>query len=94
MSVQPVKRYLQPAIARDLAHRWCRRGPQVGKTSLGRALIPAPASYLQWDIGAHREAILRREFPHPRLVLRRSTSRSWRTLLKGFLHAARGAIVF
>src|SRR6266702_3807117 len=64
----PRKRYLHDAVAADLRRKMVFVGGarQVGKTHLGRTLIPAPKAHLNWDVGEHREAILRRELPPAR----------------------------
>lgn len=58
-------RYLQPTVADDLTRKMVFLGGprQVGKTSLGKELIPDPAAYLNWDVAAHRAAILKHQLP-------------------------------
>jgi len=58
-------RYLRPVIADDLTRKMVFLGGprQVGKTSLGRDLIPDPAAYLSWDLAAHRAALLKHQLP-------------------------------
>ncbi len=61
-------------------------GPrQVGKTTLSRALPEAEAGYLNWDVPAHRERILRRELSPTKLWIFDEIHkyRSWRDYLKG-----------
>lgn len=61
-------------------------GPrQVGKTSLGRALIPDPMAYLNWDIDAHRRQIMNRQLPsgHAWFFDEIHKYRLWRNFLKG-----------
>ena len=60
-----IKRYLQDQAESDLNKKMVFiSGPrQVGKTTLGKALLSNPLSYLNWDIPSHREAILKRELP-------------------------------
>ena len=60
-----IKRYLHKQVISDLKKKMVFiSGPrQVGKTTLARTIIEHEASYLNWDIPSHREAILRRELP-------------------------------
>jgi len=61
-------------------------GPrQVGKTSLGKELIPDPAAYLNWDVAAHRVAILKHQLPAGDAWLFDEIHkyRQWRGFLKG-----------
>jgi uncharacterized protein len=85
MTVTP--RYLRHAIDADLASRMVFvAGPrQVGKTTLARALPGGPAGYLNWDVPADRERILRGELPAGRLWVfdELHKFRRWRQLLKG-----------
>jgi predicted AAA+ superfamily ATPase len=52
----PRSRYLMATVAEDLARKMVFLGGprQVGKTSLGKALIPDPEAYLNWDYADHR----------------------------------------
>lgn len=61
----PPARYLRDVVAADLARKMIFLGGprQVGKTSLARALLPDPSAELNYDIAAHRRAILARELP-------------------------------
>jgi predicted AAA+ superfamily ATPase len=90
----PRKRYLHDAVAADLRRKMVFVGGarQVGKTHFGRTLIPAPKAYLNWDIGEHREAILRRELPPVRELFFDEIHkyRGWRGFLKGLVDAAPG----
>ena len=66
MNVRPrYPRYLHATIAEDLARKMVFLGGprQVGKTSLGKTLITEPDAYLNWDVAAHRAAILRHRLP-------------------------------
>ncbi len=58
-------RYLQPTVADDLARKMVFLGGprQVGKTSLGKQLIPDANAYLNWDVAAHRALILKQQLP-------------------------------
>ena len=60
-----ITRYLHKQVALDLKKKMVFiSGPrQVGKTTLAKSILNNEASYLNWDIPAHREAILRRELP-------------------------------
>jgi predicted AAA+ superfamily ATPase len=80
-------RYLLQQLRRDLARKMafvC--GPrQVGKTTLARALPGAAPAYLNWDVAAHRQRILRGELPPGRLWIFDEIHkfRGWRGFLKG-----------
>jgi len=58
---------------------------QVGKTTLGKSLLTDPAGYLNWDIAAHREQILKRERPTASMLFFDEIHkyRGWRNYLKG-----------
>ena len=61
-------------------------GPrQVGKTTLARDVLPGDGGYLNWDIPAHRERVLRRELPDTDAWIfdELHKYRRWRTFLKG-----------
>ena len=83
----PRARYLTAAVRADLARKMVFvAGPrQVGKTTLARGLLRGRAGYLNWDVAADRERILRREFPAAPLWVFDEIHkyRSWRGLLKG-----------
>lgn len=91
---RPLARYLFEPVRADLRRKMVFVGGprQVGKTRLGQALIPAAVSYLNWDVPAHREAILRRELPPTKAWLfdELHKYRGWRNLLKGLYDAAPG----
>ena len=88
-TIAPAVRYLQPRVAADLADKMVFIGGprQVGKTSLARSLLPAPGSELNYDIAAHRRAILRRELPPGDLWFFDEIHkyRGWRNYLKGLV---------
>ena len=68
-------------------------GPrQVGKTSLGKLLIPDARAYLNWDVVAHRALILKQQLPATDAWLFDEIHkyRLWRGYLKGLfdLHGA------
>ena len=81
------KRYLQEQAKKDLDKKMVFiSGPrQVGKTTLAMSLLKNEASYLNWDIPAHREAILKRELPLTDLWCFDEIHKykSWRDYLKG-----------
>ena len=80
-------RYLLPQIEHDLARKMVFLGGprQVGKTSLGRAAIPDPRAYLNYDLAEHRNAIHAGRMPptHAWFFDEIHKHRGWRNLLKG-----------
>lgn len=80
-------RYLAKQVLADLKEKMVFvAGPrQVGKTTMARALLGGPEGYLSWDIPAHRDRILRGEWPDaPLLALDEIHKfRKWRDMLKG-----------
>ena len=61
-------------------------GPrQVGKTTLAREILPAPAVYLNWDVPEHRDAILRGRLPATETLVFDELHKfhGWRGWLKG-----------
>ena len=82
-----MRRYLQPQVEADLREKMVFLGGprQVGKTTLAQALPGARVGYLNWDIPAQRERILRRELPDTTLWLfdELHKYRRWCTFLKG-----------
>ena len=60
----PAWRYLHATVAADLANKMVFIGGsrQVGKTLLARSLLP-PDCELDYDIAAHRQAILKHQLP-------------------------------
>jgi predicted AAA+ superfamily ATPase len=85
-------RYLQAPIESDLGRKMVFVGGprQVGKTQLGKLIIPDPAAYLNFDIAEHRSAILKGELPAtPAWFFDEIHKyRSWRNYLKGLYDAA------
>jgi uncharacterized protein len=83
----PADRYLLPQVRADLERKMVFVGGprQVGKTSLARRLLPSPAAELNYDVAAHRQAILRRELPPGDLWFFDEIHkyRGWRNYLKG-----------
>ncbi len=86
-------RYLEPQLRRDLARKMVfLSGPrQVGKTTVARSLAGSAKGYLNWDIAADRERILKRELPVSRLWVFDEIHkyRSWRNYLKGLYDGRR-----
>jgi len=78
---------LAAQVRRDLARKMVFvAGPrQVGKTTLALGLPGARAGYLNWDVGADRERILRNELPPGRMWVFDEIHkyRRWRNHLKG-----------
>jgi predicted AAA+ superfamily ATPase len=85
-------RYLQAAVEHDLTKKMVFVGGprQVGKTLLGKTVIPEPAAYLNFDIPAHRRAILAGELPATEAWFFDEIHkyRNWRNYLKGVYDAA------
>lgn len=85
------KRYLTPQVLEDLRRKMVFvAGPrQVGKTTLALGLPGAAAGYLNWDVPAGRERILRRELPAAPLWIFDEIHkyRTWRNYLKGLYDA-------
>jgi len=81
------RRYLEPQVRKDLQRKMVFiAGPrQVGKTTLARQLPGAARGYLNWDVAADRERILRGELPASALWIFDEIHkyRSWRAFLKG-----------
>ncbi len=82
-------RYLAAQVRADLLRKMVFvAGPrQVGKTTMARQIAGKAGLYLNWDVPAHRETILRRELPAAGgLVLDEIHKyRSWRNYLKGLV---------
>lgn len=80
-------RYLESRVLKDLGRKMVfLAGPrQVGKTTLARKLIGREKGYLNWDIAADRERILRQELPPSRFWVFDEIHkyRRWRNYLKG-----------
>lgn len=94
MSERVLPRYLQAQVQADLARKMVFLGGprQVGKTSLGRTLIPDERAYLNHDIAAHRDAILRGMLPPTEAWFFDEIHkyRGWRNFLKGLYDAGAG----
>jgi len=81
------KRYLHDQVVRDLKTKMVFiSGPrQVGKTTLTKSILKNSTSYLNWDIPAHRQAILQRQLPLARQWCFDEIHKykAWRDYLKG-----------
>jgi predicted AAA+ superfamily ATPase len=81
------RRYLEPQIRRDLARKmvFVAGARQVGKTTLAKSLPNAKRGYLNWDVPADRERILKGELPTSKLWVfdELHKYRQWRNYLKG-----------
>lgn len=82
-----MRRYLQDQVEADLGEKMVFLGGprQVGKTTLAKALLAEGEGYLNWDIPAQRQRILRRELPEAELWVfdELHKYRRWRNFLKG-----------
>jgi predicted AAA+ superfamily ATPase len=80
-------RYLSAVLRSDLARKmvFVAGARQVGKTTLALGLPGARAAYLNWDITAHRDRILRGELPPGALWIFDEIHkyRRWRNYVKG-----------
>lgn len=80
-------RYLFQQIQTDLTKKMVFVGGprQVGKTTLAKSLLLNKTGYLNWDVPAHRELILRRELPAAPFWIfdEFHKYRFWRNYLKG-----------
>lgn len=87
------QRYLERQIVEDLGRKMVFvAGPrQVGKTTLAKNLPGGAAGYLNWDVPADRERLLRRELPTSPLWVfdELHKYRQWRNFLKGLYDARR-----
>ena len=90
-----VHRYLEAQVRKDLRKKMVFvAGPrQVGKTTLARGLPGAAKGYLNWDVPADRDRILRGELPVSSLWVFDEIHkyRSWRAFLKGLYDKRRAA---
>jgi len=93
--VPRTRRYLDAQVRRDLLKKMVFvAGPrQVGKTTLAKSLPSAAKGYLNWDVAADRDRILRGELPPNRLWIfdEIHKHRSWRGFLKGLYDSRRPA---
>jgi predicted AAA+ superfamily ATPase len=89
------RRYLYAQVRRDLQRKMVFvAGPrQVGKTTLAKRLPGAARGYLNWDVAADRDRILRGELPPSRLWIFDEIHkyRGWRAFLKGLFDSRRAA---
>jgi len=85
------QRYLFSDITHDIEKKMVFVGGprQVGKTTLGKSLLPDPWGYINWDVGPHRDMVLRRRLPPvPFLFFDEIHKyRGWRNYLKGLYDA-------
>ena len=83
----PARRYLRATVAADLSRKMVFIGGprQVGKTLLARSLLPRPDCELNYDIAAHRQAILKHQLPAGDFWFFDEIHkfRGWRNFLKG-----------
>jgi hypothetical protein len=96
MPAAMLPRYLRAQVEADLSRKMVFLGGprQVGKTSLGRALIADERAYLNYDIAAHRELILRGMLPPTEAWFFDEIHkyRGWRNFLKGLYDAQVGGV--
>jgi hypothetical protein len=83
-----MERYLKSHVRDDLTRKMVFLGGprQVGKTFLAKEILGRSTSgYLNWDIPAQREQILKRELPATKLIVFDEIHkfRGWRNYLKG-----------
>jgi len=88
------KRYLFDNVKKSLQEKMVFVGGprQVGKTTLAFQLLGAekgsePPAYLNWDIAAHRQAIMREEYPAESALIAFDEIHKfarWREAMKGF----------
>ena len=82
-----MRRYLQDQVEADLQEKMVFLGGprQVGKTTIAKALPGAGEGYLNWDIPAQRQRILRHELPDTDLWVfdELHKYRRWRNFVKG-----------
>lgn len=85
--VSMTPRYLASQVAQDLDRRmvFVAGARQVGKTTFALSLPGARRGYLNWDVAADRERILKRTLPPGRLWVfdELHKYRGWRNYLKG-----------
>lgn len=84
-------RYLTAQVHHDLSRKMVFLGGprQVGKTTLARALPGGEKGYLNWDVAAHRENILKGQLPSAPLWVFDEIHkyRLWRRFVKGLFDA-------
>ncbi|MCM8775952.1 MAG: AAA family ATPase [Candidatus Omnitrophica bacterium] len=82
-----IQRYLTAQVKKDLAKKMVFLGGprQVGKTTLALDILKDDKGYLNWDVDAHREKILKRELPPAEMLVFDEIHkyRAWRNYLKG-----------
>lgn len=82
-------RYLKAQIELDLGEKMVFLGGprQVGKTTLAKSFIRGPAQYLNWDLVADRQKVLKDQIdPKVQLLVLDEIHkyRNWRNLVKGY----------
>lgn len=81
------ERYLTPQIQHDLKQKMVFVGGprQVGKTTLAKTFLTSKEGYLNWDVAAHRQALLQYQLPVAPLWIFDEIHkyRLWRNYLKG-----------
>lgn len=87
-----MKRYLEPQVRQDLSQKMVFVGGprQVGKTTLaGNIMGKSRTGYMNWDVPAQRDVILKQTFPASRLWVFDEIHkyRRWRNFLKGVFDA-------
>jgi predicted AAA+ superfamily ATPase len=92
--VTPARRYLTAQIETDLATKMVFLGGprQVGKTRLGQSIVADPRAYLNYDIAAHRRALVAGQLPPTAdwFFDELHKYRGWRNFLKGLYDQYRG----
>lgn len=93
MTADRVRRYLEAPVREDLARKMVfLSGPrQVGKTTLAQTLLAGQRGYLNWDVTADRQRILKEELPAAKLWVFDEIHkyRKWRNYLKGLFDGRR-----
>jgi len=92
------KRYISEQVQKNLKMKMVFVGGprQVGKTTMAKSLLKKGGLYLNWDLSAHRDRILKEELPVEGLLVLDEVHkyRRWRGLLKGWFDAHRDDLQF
>jgi predicted AAA+ superfamily ATPase len=88
MGFADIQRQMEPFVRSDLKEKMVFiSGPrQVGKTTLSKSLLGKSGTYLNWDFDAHRERILKSEWPIDKGILvldEIHKYKNWRNTVKG-----------
>ncbi len=88
MSFAGFHRHMEPFVKSDLNLKMVFiSGPrQIGKTTLSKSLLGKSGTYLNWDFDAHRERILKSEWPIDKGILvldEIHKYKNWRNTVKG-----------